>query len=519
MIRVKNIKVFLNETITDKIAKKLKIDKKEIISYEIVKESLDARKKDSIYYLYTLDIILKNEKKIKFNNDINIPTIDDYKYEITGKKLMNYRPIIVGSGPSGLILAYMLSESGFNPIIIERGEPVEERIKSVNKFWKTNELNINSNVQFGEGGAGTFSDGKLNTLVKDKNNFMRKVFDIFIENGAPKEIKYSYAPHIGTDILSKVVKNIRNKIISMGGEYRFNTCLTDLIIENNKLKGIIVNNNEKIQCDNLFIAIGHSARDTFIMLNNYLKMESKPFAIGIRIMHDQNMINKAQYGNNILPPANYKLTYKGNNRGVYSFCMCPGGYVVNASSEKNRLAINGMSNYKRDSKVANSAIVVTVNEKDYGKELFDGMKFQRNLEKKAFSIENGNIPIQTYKDFKDNKKSTSITLNPKIKGNYSLSNINEILPIEISKEIKNAIEYFGKKIKNFNSDNALLAAIESRTSSPIRITRNDKFMSNIDNIYPLGEGAGYAGGITTAAMDGLRIFNSIIKEYKGVKDE
>ena len=432
---------------------------------------------------------------------------------------MNYRPVVVGSGPSGLILSYMLSESGFKPIIIERGEKVEDRIKTVDEFWNTNNLNINSNVQFGEGGAGTFSDGKLNTLVKDKNNYMQKVFDIFIENGAPKEIKYSNTPHIGTDILSEVVKNIRNKIISMGGEYRFNTCLTDLKIMDNKIKKIIVNNKEEIECDNLFIAIGHSARDTFLMLNNYLKMESKPFAIGIRIMHNQDMINHSQYGNNDLPPANYKLTYKGNNRGVYSFCMCPGGYVVNASSEKNKLAINGMSYYKRDSKMANSAIVVTVNEKDYGKNLFDGMKYQRLLEEKTYNLEKGNIPVQNYIDFKNNKKSENISLIPKIKGNYSLSNLNEIFSKEIRNELINAIEYFGTKISGFNNDNTLLAAIESRTSSPIRIIRNEKFMSNIDNIYPLGEGAGYAGGITTAAMDGLRIFNYIIKEYKGVKNE
>ena len=519
MIRVNNIKVYLNEDLTEKTIKKLNIKKEDIISLEIVKESLDARKKDSIHYVYSIDLNLKNEEKVKNYKDVTIPKLEKYTYEITGNKLMNHRPIVVGSGPAGLILSYMLSECGMKPIIIERGQKVEERQKTVEKFWNDNVLNENSNVQFGEGGAGTFSDGKLNTLVKDKNNFMQKVFDIFIENGAPKEIKYSNMPHIGTDILSKVVKNIREKIISNGGEYRFNTCLTDLIIKDNKLVAIKVNNNEEILCDNLFLAIGHSARDTFLMLNKYLEMESKPFSIGIRVMHDQDMINHSQYGDNQLPPASYKLTYKGKEKGVYSFCMCPGGYVVNSSSEKNKLAINGMSYYKRDSKIANSAIVATVDKNDYGDNLFDGMNFQRNLEEKAYNLENGNIPIQNYIDFKNNKKSENLSLKPKIKGNYSLSNINEILPKNTSKEIINAMEYFGTKIKGFNNDNTIIAAIESRTSSPIRILRDENFKSNISNIYPLGEGAGYAGGITTAAMDGLRVFNSVIKEFKGVNNE
>ena len=511
MIRVREVKVRVEEK--DKLSKKIanKLDTKvdNIKSFKILKESIDARKKPEIYYVYDVAVELYDYKNIK-----NKEEYKEEKYELKVNKKID-RPIIVGSGPAGLFAAYMLSTYGCNPIIIERGEKIEDRVKSVEEFWKSGKLNINSNVQFGEGGAGTFSDGKLNTLVKDKENRCKKVFEIFIENGAPEDILYVNKPHIGTDLLRNVIINMRNKIISNGGEFRYNTTLTDLIIENNKLEAIIVNNNEKIYTNTLILAIGHSARDTFEMLyKNKLNMSSKPFAIGVRIMHPQDMINKSQYGNNkSLPPASYKLTHKSKNgRGVYSFCMCPGGFVVNASSEEGMLAINGMSNHKRDEICANSAIIVTVSSKDFGDHPLSGIEFQRNLESITHKIGSGSIPVQLYKDFKNNKISFNFgKFNPVIKGNYKLSNLNDIFPKYITESLIEAIDEFGNKIKGFNREDAILAAIESRTSSPVRIERDDNFQSNIKGIYPIGEGAGYAGGITTSAMDGLKVVENLLK--------
>ena len=521
MIRVRQIKVSILKDTKDelkkKISNKINIDDYEVI--KIVKKSIDARDKNNIYYVYEVDINTK--EKVKFNNDVFISPIEEYTYKITGEKTMKERPIIVGSGPSGLFCAYMLSLNGFKPLIIERGEKIEDRVKTIEEFWNNKKLNKNSNVQFGEGGAGTFSDGKLNTLVKDKDFKMKKVFEIFVENGAPKEIMYENKPHIGTDKLIDVVRNIRNKIISLGGEFIFNACLTNLNIENNKIVSIEVNNNEIISCDNLILALGHSARDTFKMLHtNNINMISKPFAVGIRIQHMQEMINNSQYGKyaDKLPPSSYKLTYKANdNRGVYSFCMCPGGYVVNSSSEEKRLVINGMSNYKRDTKNANSALIVTVDEKDYGNDLFDGMKFQETLEESAYKIGNGKIPAQKYIDFKNNIGSTNLgSVRPVFKDDYKLSNINDILPKYICDDLIEAIEYFNTKIKGYSNDDSIISAVESRTSSPIRILRDENYMTNIEGIYPIGEGAGYSGGITTSAMDGIRCFEKIINIYKNV---
>ena len=521
MIKVRQVKVsILNDTkeeLIKKVSKKLNTNINNITDINISKKSIDARDKNNIYYIYEIIVTLENESNIKYNKDILKYINEEYKYEISGKKLMKERPIIVGSGPSGLFLGYMLSANGYNPIIIERGEKIEDRIKTVDKFFNENIINKNSNIQFGEGGAGTFSDGKLNTLVKDIRQ--KKVFEIFIENGAPNEIMYDSKPHIGTDILREVIKNMRNKMIENGCEFRYNTTLTDLIMENNSIKGIIVNEKEEIKSDNVILALGHSARDTFKMLHkNGINMTSKPFSIGIRIQHKQSMINESLYGKyaKILEPASYKLTYKAkDNKGVFSFCMCPGGYVVNSSSDEERLVINGMSNYKRDSENANSALIVTVDENDYGKGLFDGMNFQEELEKKAYLLGKGKIPTQKYIDFKNNVTSTSLeNVNPIFKGSYELSNINDILPKNICNDLIEAIEYFNRIINGYNIDDALISAVESRTSSPIRILRDENYMTNIKGLYAIGEGSGYAGGITTSAMDGIRCFEKIISIYK-----
>ena len=516
MIRVRQVKMHIDSNnLLNKIASKLNVKENNIKNYKIIKESIDARDKNNLFYIYEVDVELSDESKIKLNNDILKVEEKEYKINIDGTSKLNNRPIIVGSGPAGLFCAYYLSKLGYKPIVIERGEDVDSRTKKIEEFWKNNKLDINSNVQFGEGGAGTFSDGKLNTLVKDKEGRKNEVLKIFVENGAPKEILYKNKPHIGTDILRTVIKNMRNKIIEMGGEYRFNTTLTDINIENNKIKSIIVNNNEEINTDILVLAIGHSARDTFKMLyDKKIKMSPKPFAIGIRIMHPQEMINLNQYGTNKLGSADYKLTYKSsNNRGVYSFCMCPGGYVVNASSEEGRLAINGMSYNDRNSGVANSAIVVTISPDDYGDNPLDGIEFQRELEEKTYNIGNGNIPVQLYKDYKDNKISDKFIFDPCIKGNYSFSNLNDIFPDYINESLKEAIENFNHIIKGFNRDDAVMAAIESRTSSPVRIERNELFESSVKGIYPIGEGAGYAGGITTSAIDGLKVVEMIASKF------
>ena len=417
----------------------------------------------------------------------------------------------------------LLAEDGYKPILIERGEPIEDRVNTVNLFWEKGILNEESNVAFGEGGAGTFSDGKLNTLVNDKDNRIKKVFSTFVECGAPEEILYLNKPHIGTNILRNVIINIRNKIIELGGEILYKSCMTDIEIIDNKIKSVIINKNKKINCEVLVLAIGHSARDTIEMLYKHnIKMCAKPFAVGVRIQHKQKMINESQYGkfSTLLPPASYKLTHKARNgRGVYTFCMCPGGYVVNSSSEKDHLIINGMSNYERNSENANSAVVVTVGPNDFGNNPLDGLTYQRNLEKKAFEVGSGKIPVQLFIDYKLNRKSTKFEdINPVFKGNYLFANLNDIFPDYINDSLKEGIEEFDKKIKGFGCDNSILAGVESRTSSAVKIERDEDFISNIYGIYPGGEGAGYSGGITTSSVDGIKIAEKIIEKYDKISN-
>ncbi len=521
MIRIRQIKIPVKldneEYLINKVKKILNV--KEIKDIIIKKKSIDARLKE-IFYIYEVNVLVDNELEIVSilnNKDIFIANNDEYVMPIMGKEKIDGNIVIVGAGPAGLFSAYLLALMGYKPLIIERGKKVEERIEDVNLFWDKNILNPNSNVQFGEGGAGTFSDGKLNTRVKDSYNRLKMILEVFVKFGAPKEILYLQNPHIGTDILRDVIKNMREYIISLGGVFRYNTTLTDLVIKDNKLEAIIVNNNEEIKCHNLILAIGHSARDTFKMLNNYLEMMPKPFAVGLRIMHDEDMINKSQYGDyaSIMDAASYKLTYTTKDkRGVYSFCMCPGGFVVNASSEEGRVAINGMSNYQRDSGVSNSAIVVTVGEKDFGTDVFSGLEFQRKLEEKAYKLGNGYIPLQTYQDYVANKVSIKLgNIKPITKGGYTLANLRELFPEYINESIMEAMNNFGHKIKGFDDGDTLIAGVEARTSSPVRILRNEEYEAKIKGIYPCGEGAGYAGGIMSAALDGIKIAEAIIQKY------
>ena len=519
MIRIRQIKLPINHTeddIKNKICKKLNIKKEDIKKIIINKKSIDARKE--INFIYEVDIETNKESQIlnkKIKDILKTPN-EKYVFNITGEKTLKEKPIIIGAGPAGLFCAYFLAKKGYKPIIIERGEEIDKRVKTVEKFWNKNILNPNSNVQFGEGGAGTFSDGKLNTTSKDIR--IKEILKIFVKNGAPKEILYIKNPHIGTDILRNVIKNIRNEIIEYGGKFIFNKTLKDITINENKVTKIKIN-DEIIDAENLILALGHSSRDTFKMLiKNNLKITSKPFAIGVRVQHKQKLIDINQYGKEYknLPKANYKLTYKSSEgRGVYSFCMCPGGFVVNSSSENEKLVINGMSNYKRDEENANSAIIVTVSEKDFGNHPLDGVKFQEELEKITYKEGQGNIPVQLYKDFKENKISKNFgKIKPVMKGNYQFSNLNNIFPKYIINSLIEGIEHFDKKIKGFSDDDTILAAIESRTSSPIKIVRDENLESNIKGIYPCGEGAGYAGGIMTSAIDGIKVAESIAKKYR-----
>lgn len=413
----------------------------------------------------------------------------------------------------------MLATYGYAPILIERGEAVEQRMQTVSEFWETGVLNPESNVQFGEGGAGTFSDGKLNTLVKDKQHRNDFVLETFVKFGAKEEILYVNKPHIGTDVLSDVVKNMRKEIEALGGTILFSTKLIDLIINQNQLTGIKVqysdNRTESIDTDICVLALGHSARDTFqMLLQHNINMEPKAFAVGVRVEHLQDTINDVQYGKNkdFLPAAPYKVAKTlPNGRGVYSFCMCPGGYVVNASSESGFLAVNGMSYSKRDGKNANSAIVVSVTPEDFPEEgPLSGIAFQRQLEQQAYKEGNGNIPVQRFEDFKNNVPTKAFgSILPQSKGKTQFANLRNSLPEFINDSLIQGIEQFGTQIPGFNHDDVILSGVESRTSSPLRILRDETFQSNIRGIYPCGEGAGYAGGITSAAMDGIKVFEAI----------
>ena len=519
MIRLNEIKVPVTSDSYDyllkKVSNRLNVSKEDVKEIKIIKKSIDARNKSNILFNYELNISINNEDRIK---NISKVSEEHYKCPNHGNELLDQRPIVVGSGPCGLFCSYILALEGYKPIVIERGEKIEDRVKTVDDFWNNNKLNQESNVCFGEGGAGTFSDGKLNTLVDDSFCRIKKVFETFVECGADSNILYINKPHIGTDVLRNVIINLRNTIIKLGGEFRYNSCLTDVIIEDNKLSKIIINNKDELNCNVLVLAIGHSARDTIEMLNNKkLEMEPKPFAVGLRIQHKQEMIDNNQYGSfsKYLPHASYKLTYKAsNNRGVYTFCMCPGGYVVNSSCEKDHLIVNGMSNNARDSENANSAIVVTVGPDDFGTNTLDGLKFQRELEKKAYEIGNGKIPVQLLGDYRNNIISKEFkSINPVMKGDYIFSNLNDLFPNYINESIKEALLSWDNKINGFNHDDSILAGVESRTSSAIRIIRDFNFESNIKGIYPSGEGAGYSGGITTSAVDGIKTAEKIIEKY------
>lgn len=484
---------------------------------------MDARKKPELFFVYELEAEVASERTVL--KKLHSPSVqaapsEAYRFPEPGEETMKHRPVIVGSGPAGLFCSYLLACRGYRPILLERGASVEERTEKVAHFWKTGQLDLKTNVSFGEGGAGTFSDGKLNTLVKDKMLRNRKVLEIFAQHGAPAEILYHQKPHIGTDVLKQVIVNMRRSILEHGGDVRFGSCLTELSVKEGCLKGIWINDTEYLDCETLVLASGHSARDTFSMLGKHLRMEPKSFAVGVRIEHPQEMINLSQYGtasHPVLGAASYKLTHQAQNgRGVYSFCMCPGGYVVNASSEEGGLAVNGMSYHARDGRNANSALIVTVTPEDFPDKTFmGGVAFQRLLEQAAFRQGGGRIPLQLFGDFKEGRVSDGFgAVTPCTKGAWQFADLNQVLPGQISQALCEAIDAFERKIHGFAREDAILLGVESRTSSPLRMVRDEQGQSSVRGLYPCGEGAGYAGGITSAAMDGIRAAEWIAGRFR-----
>lgn len=458
------------------------------------------------------------------NKNIMLTKKTVYHVTPSGQEAYKHRPFIVGSGPAGLFCAYLLATFGYQPIVIERGKPVDQRKQDVTKFWQEGILDPFSNVQFGEGGAGTFSDGKLNTLVKDTAGRNRFVLETFVQCGANSSILYVNNPHIGTDCLIQVVKNMRQEIIRLGGTFLFETCLSDLQIQDGSLQAVTLTCNgqqKEMAADLIILATGHSARDTFAMLlEKQVPMTAKSFAVGLRMEHPQHMINDHQYQGadmRYLPTASYKVTANfPGMRGVYSFCMCPGGYVVNASSETGHLAVNGMSYQKRDGKNANSAIIAAVTPADFpDASALGGIAFQRELESRAFLLGNGKIPQQLYGDYAIGRRSKEYgDFTSQTKGASTFADLHDLLPLDMKEALIRAIERFASYIPGFNRYDAILSGVESRTSSPVRILRDDTYQSSIHGIYPCGEGAGYAGGIMSAAMDGLKTAEAVMARYR-----
>lgn len=518
-----------DNTLRKKAAKLLGINASQLCETTLLKHSIDARKKPQLFHVYTLGVKLKDkgqeEKIVKRCRNANIAMHEEkpYIFPKSGEQELGERPVIIGMGPAGLFCGYMLAKHGYRPILLERGFDVETRTKAVEEFWESGTLDPESNVQFGEGGAGTFSDGKLNTLVKDKNGRNREALRIFVECGAPSAILYESKPHIGTDILKKVVANMREFIIKNDGSVRFGAKVTGLEIADGVLTGVEINDTDVIKTGNAVLAIGHSARDTFAYLARIsIPMEAKAFAVGLRVEHPQSLINECMYGSahgNALPAAPYKLTAKtSTGRGVYSFCMCPGGYVVNASSEAGRIAVNGMSYSDRSAENANSAIIVQVSPADFESgEPLAGVAFQRKLEEHAYALGRGKIPVQYYGDFVKNKTSVDREEynKPCIKGGYQLTNLRGLLPEECETAFLEGMEQFDRVIKGYACEDAILSGIESRTSSPVRIHRGEDLQCpSVKGLYPCGEGAGYAGGITSAAMDGILVAEKIASQYR-----
>lgn len=511
-----------------KAAKLLRVSEEEIRTLTVVRRSIDARKKTELLYSYILDAELIDGRHeaaaVKRAKSVNIrlEKEEPHRFPGPGSERLRERPVIVGAGPAGLFAALSLAENGYRPLLLEQGDPVETRVKRVEAFWSGGEekLDLRSNVQFGEGGAGTFSDGKLNTMIKDPTGRGRRVLRAFVEAGADSSILWDAKPHIGTDVLRTVIPNLRARIQTAGGEVRFGACVQELLPENGIVRGVRLEDGTVIPAAAVLLAVGHSARELFAVLERQgVSMEPKAFAVGFRIQHPQAQINLRQYGRvdaGELGAAPYKVTAKtGSSRGVYSFCMCPGGLVVNASSERGRLAVNGMSHFDRGAKNANSALIVTVTPRDFPKAgPLGGVEFQRRLEEKAFSLGGGRIPIQLFGDFSAHTCSKAFgDVEPQFCGGFAFANLRELMPEELNQAFLEGMAQFARVLPGFDRPDAILAGVESRTSSPLRMVRDEWMESNIKGLFPCGEGAGYAGGITSAAIDGIKAAEEIIRRF------
>lgn len=533
MIRVNEVKLSLHEdrsVLQDKIAKKLGISSQDITNYRIFRESVDARKRNDVSFVYVVDVEVTNEAQVLRKNR-NVQKSPDLRYrQVTaGQMELPHRPVIVGCGPAGMFAGLLLAQRGYRPVLLERGQDVETRTRDVEAFWQNRALNSESNVQFGEGGAGTFSDGKLTTRTKDLRS--RKVLEEFVAAGAPAEILYAFKPHIGTDILKSVVRTIRQHIIDCGGEVRFGSKVTDLCVENGKIVALEINHTEKMAANVVILAIGHSARDTYHMLHEReVALRQKAFSIGVRIEHPQALINQSQYKQWAEHPrlgaADYRLTYQSKNgRAVYTFCMCPGGTVVAAASEEGSVVTNGMSEYARDRVNANSALLVQVGAADFADDHpLAGIEFQRQWEKAAFEAGGADYsaPAQLVGDFlMDQPSEKPGSIAPSYRPAVRFTEIKQCLPHYVIDSIRDALPQLDKKLQGFALPEAVMTGVETRSSAPVRIERDSETMEsiNVSGLYPTGEGAGYAGGIISAAVDGIKAAEQIIGRFRPLSDE
>ncbi|WP_085625942.1 MULTISPECIES: NAD(P)/FAD-dependent oxidoreductase [unclassified Pseudomonas] len=535
MLRITELKLPLDhpdEALREAIVQRLGIRDEQLLSFNLFKRSYDARKKNSeLLFIYTIDLEASNEAELlsKFADDRNIGPAPDVTYKFVGQAPadLQERPIVVGFGPCGIFAGLLLAQMGFKPIILERGKEVRQRTKDTWALWRKSVLNPESNVQFGEGGAGTFSDGKLYSQIKDPQHHGRKVLEEFVKAGAPDEILYINKPHIGTFRLTGMVEQMRQDMIALGAEVRFQQKVTDLLIEDGQLTGVVLESGEQLHSRHVVLALGHSARDTFRMLHaKGVYMEAKPFSVGFRIEHPQTLIDKARLGKYAGHPklgaADYKLVYHAKNgRSVYSFCMCPGGTVVAATSEPGRVVTNGMSQYSRNERNANSGIVVGIDpERDYPGGPLAGIELQERLEAHAYVMGGSNYqaPAQLVGDFVAGRPSTALgSVEPSYKPGVTLGDLAPSLPDFAIEAIREALPAFDRQIKGYNLHDAVLTGIETRTSSPLRITRGEDFQSlNLKGLFPAGEGAGYAGGILSAGVDGIRIAEAVARDMLGL---